>query len=254
MTLEDDEVVHVEGPVTPGDVLFVCEHASNHFPDCFGTLGLSDDVRESHVAWDPGALALTRLLAQRFGSTLVAGGVSRLLYDCNRPPEAESAIPQRSEVFDIPGNVDLSADARDARVQQIYMPFRAGVEQVLVLMEPKALVTVHSFTPVYHGVPRAVEIGVLHDRDTRLADGMLEALSDSEHDVQRNAPYGPEDGVTHSLQLYGLKNKVANVMLEVRNDLLRTEAQIAHMADVIEGALRAGLHTLADNSTMEEGL
>ena len=99
MTLEDDEVVHLEGAIAPCDVLFVCEHASNHFPKQFGDLGLDDVARQSHVAWDPGALALTRLLAERFDASLVAGGVSRLLYDCNRPPEAASAIPQRSESF-----------------------------------------------------------------------------------------------------------------------------------------------------------
>ncbi|MDA5556370.1 N-formylglutamate amidohydrolase [Shimia sp. MMG029] len=253
MTLEDDEVVHVEGAVAPCDVLFVCEHASNYFPESFGDLGLSDEVRESHVAWDPGALALTRLLAERFDSSLVAGGVSRLLYDCNRPPVAESAIPQRSEIFDIPGNVGLSDAAREARVEQIYVPFRGAVEQVIAMLEPKAIVTVHSFTPIYHGAKRDVEIGILHDRDTRLADGMLEALAGAPHDVQRNAPYGPEDGVTHSLKLYGLATKTANVMLEVRNDLLRTETQIAHMADVIEGALQAALAGLAKDTKTEEG-
>lgn len=253
MTLELDAAVHVEGAVGPGDLLFVCEHASNHFPACFGTLGLSDDVRESHVAWDPGALALTRLLAQRFESALVAGGVSRLLYDCNRPPEAESAMPQRSEVFDIPGNMDLSDAERELRVEQIYQPFRATVEQMLAMVAPQALITVHSFTPVYHGATRSVEIGILHDRDTRLADGMLAAMAGGTHDVQRNAPYGPEDGVTHSLKLYGLQNNVANVMLEVRNDLLRTEAQIAHMADVIEAGLRAALATLAPYANAEGG-
>lgn len=253
MTLDLDDAVHIEGPVGPGDMLFVCEHASNHFPACFGTLGLSEDVRESHVAWDPGALALSRLLAQRFNSTLVAGGVSRLLYDCNRPPESESAMPERSEIFDIPGNVDLSDGARAARVAQIYAPFRAAVEQEIANVGPKALITVHSFTPVYHGATRSVEIGILHDRDTRLADGMLAAMTGGTHDVQRNAPYGPEDGVTHSLKLYGLKNNLANVMLEVRNDLLRTEAQIAHMADVIEAGLRAAMLTLDQHPDAEGG-
>ena len=36
-----------------------------------------------------------------------------------------------------------------------------------------AVVTVHSFTPVHFGEPRAVELGILHDEDSRLADGML---------------------------------------------------------------------------------
>ncbi|MBO9479003.1 N-formylglutamate amidohydrolase [Shimia sp. R11_0] len=245
MTLEDHEAVDVVGSVAPCDVMFVCEHASNHFPDEFGDLGLSDDAKISHVAWDPGALALTKELASRFEATYVAGAVSRLLYDCNRPPEAESAIPTRSEIFDIPGNEGLDTAARTARVEQIYKPFRAATEQTMEMVHPKALVTVHSFTPVFHGKPRAVEIGILHDRDTRLADAMLTAMKGAEFNVQRNEPYGPEHGVTHSLKTYALPSKTPNVMLEVRNDLLREPEAIAKMADTIADALRAGLASLA---------
>lgn len=244
MTTKKMTAAVTEGASAPAEILFVCEHASCAFPEQFGTLGLSDEVLRSHVAWDPGALDLARDLAARFESTVVGGGVSRLLYDCNRPPQAPDAVPTRSEIFDIPGNVGLSAQARDTRVSEIYEPFCAAVSEALVQVKPRALVTVHSFTPIYHGAPRAVEIGILHDVDSRLADGMLETMQDCRYDTQRNEPYGPEHGVTHSLQLYAQTPPLLNVMLEVRNDLLEDAASASDVADVIEKALRAALADL----------
>ncbi|GAA6179381.1 N-formylglutamate amidohydrolase [Shimia sp. NS0008-38b] len=249
--LKEEDVVNVVGPIAPCDVMFVCEHASCNFPPELGDLGISEDVRRSHVAWDPGALELTKALAGRFGATYVAGQVSRLLYDCNRPPEVDSAIPKRSEVFDIPGNANLTEIERRDRVEQIYTPFRAATEQALAVIEPKAMVTVHSFTPVYHGARRDVEVGILHDHDARLADHMLSALRDAPFKIQRNAPYGPEDGVTHSLRAYALPNKIPNVMLEVRNDLLTDSGAVDLVADVIEDALRHGIAAIYASSSQK---
>lgn len=225
-------------------VLFLCEHASNDFPADFDTGEVPGTIRDSHVAWDPGALPLAERLAAGFAAPLVAGGVSRLLYDCNRPPDASDAIPERSEIFDIPFNRGLSGAQRARRVSDIYDPFREAVETALNRAQPQALVTVHSFTRVYAGVPRDVEIGVLHDRDTRLADALLASLSGDAFTVRRNEPYGPEHGVTHSLRQYALPRGLPNVMLEIRNDLLRDAAAQEAMAACLTPALRAALEHL----------
>jgi len=82
------------------------------------------------------------------------------------------------------------------------------------------LVTVHSFNPVHSGRRRDVEIGVLHDADRRLADRLLAATGEDRFDIRRNAPYGPADGVTHTLKRHALPRGLLNVMLEVRNDLI----------------------------------
>ena len=103
--------------------VIVCEHASNHFPASFKGFGLSEGVRTSHVAWDPGAMPVATRLANQLGAGLVASGVSRLIYDCNRPPSAKDAMAVRSEVFDIPGNANLSQADRDARTNTFYRPF-----------------------------------------------------------------------------------------------------------------------------------
>jgi hypothetical protein len=47
--------------------------------------------------------------------------------------------------------------------------------------------------------------------------------------VFRNYPYGPADGVTHTLKKHGLTREIANVMLEIRNDLISDDAGQAAM-------------------------
>ncbi|MGV3548892.1 N-formylglutamate amidohydrolase [Rhizobium sp.] len=221
--------VTVENADGASPLLLVCEHASLALPEALGTLGLSPEARTAHIAWDPGALAIARKLSARFDATLVFQNFSRLAYDCNRPPESPDAMPVVSEVFEIPGNRDISAAERKARVDEIYRPWQRKLAQTVAARKAAGretvLVTVHTFTPVYKGAPRAVEIGILHDRDTRLADAILaKAAGNGKFLVERNKPYGPEDGVTHTLVEHGLANGLLNVMIEVRNDLVKEDA------------------------------
>lgn len=231
-------------------IVVVCEHASPLIPPAFGDLGLSADARQSHIAWDPGALGVAQQVSDLLDAPLVAGGVSRLLYDCNRPPEAAGAIPPRSEIYDIPGNTGLSAREKAARVALIYTPFSTTLSQVLDTAQARVMITIHSFTPVYMGRSRAVEIGVLHDTDTHLADAMLAQSSAHTHlKTERNQPYGPNDGVTHTLKEHGTKRGLLNVMLEVRNDLIATpdaqEAVANMLVPWLRDAIAATLETQA---------
>jgi predicted N-formylglutamate amidohydrolase len=224
-------------------VLLVCEHASHFIPEVFDNLGLEDKDLQSHVVWDPGALAVAELISAALDAKLVVSRVSRLVYDCNRPPTSPGAIPVRSETYNVPGNVGLSDSARTARIANFYEPF-CDLLAATLANNPnlQVLVTIHSFTPNYMGHNRAVEFGILHDDDSRLADEMLiaaPALTDM--NVQRNAPYGPEDGVTHTLKLHGLSNGVLNVMLEIRNDLIATEIQQKQVANAIAATLEQAM-------------
>ncbi len=210
-------------------VVLVCEHASAYMPEHYNFLGLDAPLRQSHIAWDPGALSVAKLLARKFDSPLVHSNASRLLYDCNRPPEAQSAIPSHSESHTIPGNVDLSTQQREERANTFYEPFRTCLRNILTASKQEpVIVTVHSFTPVYNGVTRTTELGILHDTDTRLADALLGCVTNLQAD--RNQPYGPADGVTHTLREHALPNNYLNVMLEVRSDLIETASQQESMA------------------------
>jgi len=246
--------IAIEREGAPGAVVFVCEHASCRLPEELGTLGLDDRALRSHIAWDIGALDLARGLADAVDGTVCYQRFSRLAYDCNRPPEASSAIVGRSETYDIPGNQGLDPAQRSARVKGIYLPFRDGLAALLERRQAAAratvLVTVHSFTPVYFGTPRQVEIGILHDSDTRLADAMLAEAQQmgSSFVVRRNEPYAPTDGVTHTLVEHGIKRGIPNVMIEVRNDLLVKGAMLDPVVEYISNMLNGAMSNTGSSS------
>jgi len=243
------EAVELVNPQGGGQVLLLCEHASNHVPARYAGLGLDAEARDSHAAWDPGARDVALALSRALDAPLVAGRVSRLVYDCNRPPEAASAMPEKSERFAVPGNRDLTPTQHAERVETVYRPFCAAVSDLVADRKRRGqrtvLITVHSFTPVFHGQRRATEIGILHDTDSRLADAMLDRADRLPgRRIARNDPYGPADGVTHSLKIHGIAHGLPNVMIELRNDLIRDAAGVEAMARELMALIAPALDSL----------
>lgn len=238
---EEGDPVGRERQQARGPFVIVCEHASLTLPSSAGDLGLSEEAQQSHIAWDPGALAVARHLSAHFDSPLVFQRFSRLVYDCNRPPESPAAMPVTSEIYRVPGNENLTPAEREARTAALYRPFHAAIADLIDRRQAAGLetmlMTVHSFTPVYFGARRAVEVGVLHDTDTRLADAMLAAAEGGAYATRRNDPYGPADGVTHTLILHGISRGIRNVMIEVRNDLVKDDKGQEVMARYLAGLI-----------------
>lgn len=239
----------IENASAHGRIVLVCEHASNHIPPRWGDLGLTPDQRRAHIAWDPGALGLARGLARHLDAVLVHAPVSRLVYDCNRAPDMAGAMPARSEIHDIPGNAAITPEERAARTAKIYIPFHDGLHAVLMDRIARglhpALITIHSFTPVYFGKPRAVEFGVIHDADDTLPRAILaEAQARTRLRAELNEPYSARDDVTHTLRLHATPYALPNAMLEVRNDLIATPEAETQMAATLAPVLAAAMATL----------
>lgn len=241
------EVTNAQGA---SSIVLVCEHASAFMPPELNNLGLQGEVLHSHAAWDPGALGVAQGMSKALNAVLVASRISRLVYDANRPFGHPGATPERSEIYEIPGNAGLSDADKQARHDAYYLPFHAAVEAAVTARAAPVLVTMHSFTPVYHGTPRAVEIGVLHDADRRLADAMLAcSATHTNHLVMRNEPYGPVDGVTHTVAAHATPHHHPNVMLEVRNDLIATPAAQADMARQLAGWIAQAVRDMSKGDT-----
>lgn len=251
---DDEPPFEIINPEGQSPVVILCEHASHRIPAGYDDLGLKSSDRFSHASWDPGALDLAKRLSHLLDAPLVASTVSRLVYDCNRPPDSPGAMPAISEVVKVPGNVGLSDAERNERVRNIYEPFCSAVSQVLDARGSDCVVvTVHSFTPIYFGEQRIVELGLLHDDDVRLTEMMMKHADILPHrKVKRNAPYDASDGVTHSLKIHAQSRGLANVMLEVRNDLLKDEQSIATIANDILKLLAPAITSLASKETTDE--
>lgn len=239
--LDDIGIVDVSRRDGASPIVLVCEHAGHFVPVELNDLGLSAEARFSHIAWDPGAMGVARAMSEALDAVLVSANVSRLVYDCNRPPDAPDAMPAQSEAYEIPGNAILSDADKQARVAAYYTPFHDRLAAEVAYKDAPVIVTVHSFTPVYNGIERNVEVGVLHDHDSRLADVLLDLDLADRYNVQRNMPYGPQDGVTHTLTKHAAPKNHLNVMLEVRNDLIETEADQIAMGKTLAGWLTKAL-------------
>jgi predicted N-formylglutamate amidohydrolase len=205
--------------------ILICEHASNRIPKNLANLGLSAADLKRHIAWDIGAEGTARLLAKLLDAPLILQNYSRLVYDCNRPPEADGAIPEVSEVTQIPGNINLGTEARMLRIAEINRPFQNCIQDFLdsrAAQRRRAIpVSIHSFTRIYKGKERAVELGLLFDRDAWLANLLVRSFPSI--NTQLNEPYGPKDGVMHLMNFHAAPRGLRHLMIEIRNDLIETE-------------------------------
>ncbi len=209
--------------------LIICDHAGKRLPRVLGNLGLPESELSRHIAWDLGAERVARHLAQALGAFAVFQTYSRLVIDCNRQPGVSSSIPILSESTEIPGNELLPVEAATRRARDVFMPYHARIVRELTRRSaaglPTVLVSMHSFTPIYNGVPRPWHVGMLYNRDDRLAHALLALLrSDPTLVVGDNEPYSVSDESDYGIPVYGEQRSIPHVEIEIRQDLLLEEA------------------------------
>ena len=235
-------------PDAPPAVIVICEHASNRVVDPW--MNAAADLLASHAASDPGALGLALALGPHLARVcgaveLIHAPLSRLIYDLNRSPDRPDACPIKSEIHCIALNEGLSAAERLERIERLYLPFhglvRARIARALALGARPVILTIHSFAPIWHGAPRKVEFGVIHDDLPALAELIVAQAEGLGLVTELNAPYSAADHVTHTLRLHALPYGLDNAMLELRNDLIATpeaqEALAARLATVLAHAI-----------------
>ena len=202
-----------------------CDHAGRRIPRSLGDLGLDESELQRHIAWDIGAAGVMSQLSRRLDAFAIAQTYSRLVIDCNRPFESPTLIALRSERTDIPGNANLSAAQRQQRIDEVFAPYHARIAVELdarrAAGRPTILVTVHSFTPVYHEVARPWQVGALYHRDTRLAHALLRVIrEEGTWTVGDNEPYSVSDASDYAVPVYGEQRGLPHVELEIRQDLI----------------------------------
>lgn len=222
-------------------LLLLCDHAGNALPPGFASLGLSADLFQTHIAYDIGAATLTRALAAAYGAPALLGRWSRLLIDLNRGPDDPTIVMKLSDGSIIPGNARADAAEVARRIQAFHAPYHAAIAAALDAMGPDAvIVSVHSFTPSWKGVPRKWEVGVLYDRDRRLADPLMARLAEAGFTVGDNEPYsGALEGDT--LWRHGTARGLPHALIEIRQDLIATPQAAEGFARRLKPVLDAAL-------------
>jgi predicted N-formylglutamate amidohydrolase len=226
----------------PGShLLFLCDHAAAALPEAHGLLGLDPALFQTHIAYDIGAAQVTRALSRHFGAGALLGRWSRLLIDLNRGPDDPTLVMKLSDGSVIPGNRDADSAEVARRIRDYYDPYHAAITAELDRIGPKAvIISIHSFTPSWKGQARPWEVGVLWDTDKRLAKPLMARLSQHAFLYGDNEPYS---GALENdcLNRHGTKRGLPHVLVEIRQDLIATEAMAANFASRIYHTLAAAL-------------
>jgi len=223
--------------------LFTCDHYGRLIPRVLGDLGLPVNELTRHIAWDIGSLAVAQQVAAALDATLVAQNYSRLVIDCNRDPSVGSSIPRSSEWTDIPGNLGLSEEDLLARRAAIFDPYhqhlRTLIDERIAAGRSVVLVAQHSMTDSFKGVQREMHAAVLYNRDRRFAMLVLEMLRrEAQLTIAENEPYFVSDQSDFTIPRHAEARGLPYVAIEIRQDLVSSEAGQAEWASRITDALR----------------
>jgi len=251
LLLGSEEVppVHENNASGRSPYLLTCDHYGRLIPRVLGDLGLPAAELTRHIAWDIGVAGVADALSGHLDAHLIAQRYSRLVIDCNRPPEVASSIPRISEATAIPGNEGLTGDAIAARRQAIFQPYHRRIGEVIDRRlrdgVPTVLVSLHSFTPVYAGVARPWHIGTLYHRDIRLPPLLLKLLrAEPDLVVGDNEPYAVSDQTDHTIPVHGEARGLINSGIEIRQDLIADRAGQCQWADRLARILKEIERTL----------
>jgi len=234
--------VTVLNPAGSSNTVLVCEHASNHIPPEYRSLGLPGAELQRHIAWDIGARDLSVRLGALLDAPVVLSGISRLMIDCNRPPGVPSSIPERSEATEIPGNRGLDHAERTRREASYFWPFQNSVSDLLDRRRdagrPTRVVGVHSFTPVFLGQARIWHAGVLYGAAAGFAQSLLARLRDgAAFEVGDNEPYKVSSESDYTIPVHGDGRGLDAVLFEIRQDLLAADGGVEAWAWRLAAAL-----------------
>ncbi len=214
--------------------LLVCDHAGRRIPRALHSLGLAEADLARHIAWDIGIEGVGRRLSELLDAHLIMQIYSRLVIDCNRPPGSPTSIATLSEGTAIAGNQNVSAQDAEARRREIFDPYHQAIERHLDARKDRQtfLISLHSFTPVYGGVARPWQAGVLYNRNSTLAHALRDLLAaPGDLTVGDNEPYSVDDDTDYTIPVHGEKRGLEHVAIEIRQDLIADEAGQKYWAE-----------------------
>lgn len=243
---KEPAVVRVENAKGKAQMVIICDHASNALPKKYGTLGLAKKDLQKHIAWDPGTENIGRYIAKKLDSTVVLAGYSRLLVDLNRGPDNGECMRDVSDHIAIPGNKKLSRTEQAARLKKYYWPYHDTIGKQIDRFTKKGiypvLLSVHSFTPEMDGKKRPWHIGVLWNREQKIAKALCKNLRAKNKGlvVGENAPYSlkTHDTGVNSISRHAEGRGLPYVIVEFRQDLVGTKKGAEKYAEMFLQALR----------------
>jgi predicted N-formylglutamate amidohydrolase len=217
-------------------LVLLCEHAGRAIPAPWADLGLDEGLLATHYAYDLGARPLALGLARALDVAVVVAEYSRLFYDINRQVGDWECMRPDLAGIPVPGNLALSDEERARRERLCRVPFD---DLALAAWRPgDALVSIHSFSPIFNGAQRRTEIGVLRLDGCPVGAAILAALRDQgAFRIGDNEPYDMRSAPSGTLDRLAARTGARVVAIEVCNEIIADEAAVAAVAAALAPAL-----------------
>lgn len=215
---EHDRAYEYDPGAQDARVFLTCEHASERLPAPWSWPEPDVRLLGTHWAYDLGAAELTRELAHALRAPAVLSCFSRLLADPNRPEDSPELFRQSADGLPIELNRQVTDADRDARLGSYHRPYHAAVDQGVAASRADIVLAIHSFTPVYEGRARPMEVGVLFHHEHDLAEHTAAILRNAGMLVALNEPYSGRDGLIYAAERHADAHGRRALELEVRQD------------------------------------
>ncbi|WP_137113589.1 N-formylglutamate amidohydrolase [Mesorhizobium sp. GR13] len=230
-------------PDSGSPLLLLCEHAGNLVPAPWRNLGLAPEFLETHYGYDPGVDRLTRALSQHLEAPAVIARYSRIFLDYNRFASDWDHMRPDLGGIPVPGNLNVNEAERALRRSIAVEPLDMAITGLTA--RRKAVVSVHSFTPVMGGHHRPVDIGILWREDSSFVRQTLAGLKARGDELGLrtgdNEPYDWRAVVAYSLQAHALDLGLPCFYLEVNNALFSNPEKSEKVALLLADVMRAAV-------------
>ena len=249
------DAVSVQASVANSGIVLLCEHGGRHIPDPWEKLGLPDAFLDTHYAYDIGSRSLTAEVARRIDGVAVIANYSRIFLDYNRKSHDPCCIRLDMGGVPVPGNLKITDEERELRERIARHPVEVAVSELLEgeRGNGRAIVSIHSFSPVWENCYRACEIGIMWKQDGRFSLPLIEAIRNfGGFSVEENQPYSFADSDWFTLDRHGLSIGVPHAYIEVRNDLIGDQSSIDKMADFLAASIVMAFQSLDEGRTARQ--
>jgi predicted N-formylglutamate amidohydrolase len=225
-------------------------------PEQLGDLGIPDADLNRHIGIDIGIHGVSQRLSALLDAPYIYQRYSRLVIDCNRPPGHPTSIAPLSDGTCVPANLDLSEVQARLREQEIFWPYQKKIAGQIARMRLSGMapvvIAMHSFTPKHgdYPAPRPWHIGVLFNRDDRLARPLIRLLeAEGDLTVGVNEPYAVDDSGDYAVPVHCEKGGLLHVELEIRQDLIESDRGQSNWAERLARVLPLAL-AAAENAAV----
>jgi len=215
-----------------------CEHAGNTVPLNYAHLFHGkEEILQSHRGWDPGAVDVATALSKELSAPFFICETTRLLVEPNRSLHSESLFSEYSK--------SLTDAEKNHLLENYYHPHRSAVEQLIRNSSDGILhLSIHTFTPVWDGRERIIDLGLLFDPDrsneAKVCEDYRTKLKKSlpAMNIEFNAPYkGIDDGFTTYMRTQFDNDRYLGIEIEINQKFVGTE-KLKAISKALSASLR----------------